>query len=564
MTRNIEKLHPNPCSSTVPVPHWGMRVLRMTGEGWLRLCVTKAESCNRAGEAISLYGMKRAVLPLVLAAGLAVPSVAAVRPPAVAGGFYPADPAKLRQMVTGFLNAAPKLPAAPSAMIVPHAGYVFSGSTAARAFVGLRGTHPRRVIILGPSHHMYFAGAALPATDITEFATPLGNVPLDQMAVRRLRHDPEFDGPAQAHVPEHSIEVELPFLQVATTGRVPIVPILVGPATTEAGARQIARRLVPLTGPGTVVIASSDFTHYGAVYHHVPFPKAGLVTRLLALGRATAGRAAAIDPDGFWQQVEVSNDDVCGAHPIEVLLQLLHHAFDGTGTLNAVTTSASPPPHNLHQVVTYAAVTYTGTWHRWQPDPNPPRLGRLTAPEKTALLDLARAAFRSYLGHGPELANWFATHRVKGNLAAIAGAFVTLTRKGLPPGANLRCCMGSIVGREPLADAVIHAAVSASHDPRFPPLRLNELDGLHLEISVLSPLHRVPGPGMIRLGTDGVVLEKGPYRAVYLPQVARETGWSRDELLSHLAVKAGLDPDDWRSGATFQVFTAQVFGAAFR
>ncbi|NOZ79832.1 MAG: AmmeMemoRadiSam system protein B [Acidobacteria bacterium] len=506
--------------------------------------------------------MNRAVLAFVIPFGMAVSTMASVRPPAVAGGFYPADPAGLRLMVTEFLDAAPKPPSPPEAMIVPHAGYIFSGRTAARAFAGLIGTRPRRVILLGPSHHMYFAGAALPEAGTTAFATPLGNVPLDQMAVRRLRHFSEFDGPSAAHTREHSIEVELPFLQVATGGGVPIVPILVGPATTETGARKIARRLAPLLGPGTVVIASSDFTHYGAVYNHVPFPKKGLIPRLLDLGRATAGRAAAIDPDGFWQQVEVSDDDVCGAQPIEVLLQLLKRTFNGIGKVIAVTTSAANN-RNLDQVVTYAAVTFNGGWHAWHTGPTPPKLGRLTGKEKRALLELARAAFRSHLGHGAELARWFATHRVDGNLSAIAGTFVTLTRKGLPAARNLRCCMGSIVGREPLADAVIHAAVSAAHDPRFPPLKLGELGGLHIEISVLSPLRRIPGPGMIRLGTDGVVLKKGPYQAVYLPQVARETGWSREELLSHLAVKAGLDADAWRRGATFQVFTAQVFGAPF-
>lgn len=505
--------------------------------------------------------MRRALLLTFAIAVSASIATASIRQPAVAGGFYPADAAQLRQMVTGFLAKAPKPSSAPAAIIVPHAGYVFSGSTAAIAFRGLEGVKVRRVILLGPSHHMYFAGAALPATGVTAFATPLGDEPIDRAAVARLGHFGEFHGPATAQDPEHSLEVEIPFLQL-TVGRVPIVPILVGPGTDEAGAAGIARRLAPLLGPGTVVIASSDFTHHGEAYRHTVFPKQGLVTTLLRLGRATAGRAAAIDPDGFWQQVQVSGDTVCGQHPIEVLLDLLSHAFDGTGRVRAVTTSAATVP-NLDQVVTYAAVTFTGSWHPWHKGAPPPRLGSLSKSEQAALLDLARAAFRCHLDHGPELADWFADHKIAGNLAATAGAFVTLNHEHRPAAQALRCCMGSIVGREPLVDAVVHAAVSAAHDPRFPPLREDEFAGLDLEISVLSPARRIAGPEAFRLEQEGVVLTKGYHRAVYLPQVARETGWDRETLLSHLAVKAGLKPDGWRRGATFQAFTAQVFGGKF-
>ncbi len=501
------------------------------------------------------------MLAALLAAAVPAGVPAAVRPAAVAGGFYPADRARLQQMVRTFLAQAPAPARPPVAIIVPHAGYVFSGATAAKAFRGLEGGHPHRVILLGPSHHEYFSGAALPDPGTDGFATPLGIEPLDTAVLRRLRRDPLFSGPSSAHRPEHSLEVELPFLQL-TVGRVPIVPILVGPGTDQAGALAIARRLAPFVGPGTVIVASSDFTHHGRAYDHVVFPREHLVPDLIELGKATAGRAAAVDPDGFWQQVTVSGDTVCGLHPIEVLLDLLRHQLSGSGKVLAVTTSAAVRP-DPDRTVTYAAVAFTGAWHAWRDDPPPPELGTLSRAERTALLDLARATFRSHLGHGPELARWFASHRVSGNLAAVAGAFVTLDRKRLPPGQNLRCCMGSIVGREPLVDAVIRAAVSAAHDPRFPPLRRDELGGLDLEISVLSPLHRVPGPASIRLGKDGVVLEKGYHRAVYLPQVARETGWSRAELLSHLAVKAGLDPDDWRHGARFEVFTAQVFGGPF-
>ena len=482
---------------------------------------------------------------------------AAVREPAVAGGFYPADPERLRAMVDGLLDKAPRPASPPAAVIAPHAGSVFSGAVAAEAFAGWRGVKARRVIVLGPSHHVGFSGAALPASGVTAFATPLGNLPLDGAAIERLRKMPGFDGPPDAHGPEHSIEVELPFLQ-RTVGNVPIVPILVGPRTDPQTVRGLARALAPLLGEGTLVVASSDFTHHGAAYGWTPFPREGLGERLLALGRATAGRAAAIDPLGFREQVEVSGDTVCGRHPIGVLLELLAHAFDGTGRLLDVTTSGHVSG-NWSQCVTYAAVAFDGAWRRWRDDPAPPELGTLSAGERRALLRLARATLETHTAHGPELANWFAHHRVEGNLAAIAGAFVTLNHRGRPAAEALRACMGSIVGVRPLAEQVIESAVMAAHDPRFPELEAAELPKLVVEISVLSPLKRVPGPEAIRLGTHGVVLRKDGHGAVYLPQVATETGWDLETFLSHLSVKAGLPPDAWRHGARFEVFTAQVF-----
>ncbi len=481
----------------------------------------------------------------------------AVREPVAAGGFYPGEQGQLRAMVDEVLERAPVRGGAPRAVIVPHAGYVFSGPVAAEAFRCWKGVQARRVILLGPSHHVGFSGAALPAKDITGFATPLGVLPVDRAAVRRLRTRPEFDGPARAHEPEHSLEVELPFIQ-RTLGKVSIVPILIGARTDRDTATRIARALTPLLGPDTFIVASSDFTHHGASYGYSPFPLEGLGKRLVELGRATAGRAAALDPLGFREQVEVAGDTVCGAQPIEVLLELVSHAFTGSGRVLDVATSGQVSG-DWSRCVTYAAVAFDGAWSSWREDGERPQLGSLTPQEKRALLGLARATFETHTGHGPELARWFEGHHVKGNLAAIAGAFVTLNHKGRPKAEALRACMGSIVGVRPLAEQVIRSAEMAAHDPRFRELQNEELPHLSVEVSVLSPLKRVAGPGAIRLGLHGVVLRKGRHGAVYLPQVATETGWDLETFLSHLSAKAGLDPDAWRTGAQFEVFTAQVF-----
>ncbi|MGE5235217.1 MAG: AmmeMemoRadiSam system protein B [Acidobacteriota bacterium] len=484
---------------------------------------------------------------------------AEVRRPAVAGSFYPGDRPRLEADVRGYLRGE-EAGGAPIAVIVPHAGYIFSGATAGRAFAGLAHATVRRAILLGPSHHAGFSGGALPAAGVTAFATPLGDLPIDLAAVAKLRGSPEFSGPPAAHEPEHCLEVELPFLQ-ETVGAVPIVPVLVGHATDRETAIAMAHRLAALLDPTTIVVVSSDFTHHGATYGYAPFGRdRGVGKALLELGRETAGRAAAIDADGFWQQVEVSGDTVCGARPISVLLELLRHAFNGHGQVLAVTTSGEVSG-TWSQVVTYAAVSFTGSWSAWRDERNDPALTSLDADEQKAVLSLARATLETHLTHDGALAHWFAGHPIAGNLAALAGVFVTLHNTGARAvrEGRLRGCIGVMEAREPLVDAVVHAATSAAHDPRFPALQPDELSTISLEVSVLSPMTRVAGPEAIEMGVHGVVLGKGGRRAVFLPQVATETGWTRDVFLSQLAVKAGLPPDAWHHGATFEVFTAQVF-----
>jgi AmmeMemoRadiSam system protein A len=193
-------------------------------------------------------------------------------------------------------------------------------------------------------------------------------------------------------------------------------------------------------------------------------------------------------------------------------------------------------------------------------------LGDLTSEQGEALLGLARATLESHLEHGASLARWFAAKGSGVDYRALAGAFVTLHNVGerARRSGRLRACMGVIEARQPMLDAVVHAAVSAIYDPRFPRVTAAELDQLELEVSVLSPTRTVPGPEAIRVGQHGVVLSKGGKRAVFLPQVAPEQGWDRDTMLDHLARKAGLPTDGWRSGARFELFTAQVFSEEAR
>jgi AmmeMemoRadiSam system protein B/AmmeMemoRadiSam system protein A len=486
---------------------------------------------------------------------------AATRPAVVAGSFYSGDAADLRVQVVEMLAiASDREPS--RALVVPHAGYVYSGAVAGRAFATLDAGSVRRVILLGPSHHEAFSGGALPARSIDSFSTPLGKVAVDTRAVEALRADPEFRGPASAHGPEHCLEVELPFLQIAVPGA-RIVPILVGAGTTGDMARRMARALAPLLDDHTVVVVSSDFTHHGDRYRWAPFSGPEVGDQLIRLGRATAGRLAAIDPAGFNHQVEVSGDTVCGARPAALLVELLAHAFAGAGEVLDVTTSGHRTG-NWDLSVTYAAVAFAGTWTAWSSPASAPPLPAISATEGARVVALARASLESYLLHDGSIAEWYASPHDPTVSTALAGAFVTLNHRGRKPGdpGRLRACMGVIEAEQPLEDAVVQAAVWAARDPRFPRLQADELNGLEVEVSVLSPARPVPGPHDIVVGEHGVILKKDGHRALFLPQVAAEQGWDRTTMLDHLARKAGLPDDGWRKGADFQVFTAQVFGEA--
>jgi AmmeMemoRadiSam system protein B/AmmeMemoRadiSam system protein A len=485
---------------------------------------------------------------------------ASVRSPAVAGAFYTDDAAALRLQVEQFLDRAGPVVPGVRAAVAPHAGLMYSGQLAATALASVGASEPKTVILLGPSHYMGFEGGALPAPGVTAFATPLGKVPLDTDRLKILRKNPDFDGPHRAHDREHCLEVELPFLQiVAPEARV--VPVLVGFDTDRETARRMARALTEIIDENTVVVASTDFTHHGERYRYAPFDgRKDLGDALLNLGRATADRIAAMDPDGFWNQVEVSGDTVCGRRPIGVLTELLAHAFDGKGSVLGVNTSGHISG-SFDLSVTYASVVFAGSWNAWTDQPEAAVLGTLTDAQQHALLTLARATLNSHLAHDQSLANWYAMYGDLEGLDALAGAFVTVhnTGKRAKREGKLRACMGVIEAKQPAADAVMSAAVSAVYDPRFPRLQLDELDEMELEVSILSPTHEVPKPEDIEVGVHGVVLRKGKRSAVYLPQVAPEQGWSREEMLDNLARKAGLPSDGWHQGTTFEVFTAQVF-----
>jgi AmmeMemoRadiSam system protein B/AmmeMemoRadiSam system protein A len=495
-----------------------------------------------------------AVVPLVLvAAGAAAQEV---RPPAVAGEFYPASAGALRAAVDELLAAAPpRQGPAPVALIVPHAGYVFSGQVAADAFRQAEGEEYETVVILGPNH-----------TDPTfdrvglyrgrAFRTPLGEVAIDEaLAGAIVAADRDAVWHNRVHAREHAIEVLLPFVQ-RLFPRSTFVPIVLGTADPEVCTR-LGRTLARLVeGRRALVVASSDLAHY---------PRAADARRV---DRETLEAILSFDA---WRVRETLARHLahgtpgvvtgaCGEGPILAVLAAARALGATSGRVVSYATSADSPAGDPARVVGYGAVALT----RDQTDRTGLSIdqrafdgaaaaeagGALTSAERRALVSYARETIRRFVTTGtaplargapPRLERW-------------QGVFVTLRRDGA-----LRGCVGRLLPDGPLYWLTGAMALqAATKDPRFPPVRARELSGLTIEVSLLTPLREVASPEEIRLGQDGVVLVKDGRSAVFLPEVPVEQGWSRGELLEALCAKADLGRGCWRKGARLAVFQTDV------
>ncbi|HNR97782.1 MAG TPA: AmmeMemoRadiSam system protein B [Planctomycetota bacterium] len=492
----------------------------------------------------------------------------AVREPAVAGAFYPAGPEALRSAIEGCLRVQPDFgDLRPSALIAPHAGYVYSGKCAGAAYSLLRGMKFARVILLGPSHYGRFRGAALP--DYAAFRTPLGVVPVDVEAVAALRAQAFFSFQGEADRREHSLEVQVPFLQ-AVLPPFKLLPILVG-ALDGGDAAQAAAALAPFAGEDALVVASSDFTHFGARFGFTPFTRdieAGI--RALdfgALAPILAGKQAA-----FSDYIARTGATVCGRDPIGVLLEIVARRPGSAGapgvllsyaTSGEMTGARSDAALLSQGSVSYASVAFCRPGAvkgggAVEPLDLLPRDRKIARESEKKLLALARGVIVRYLdGERHEdpgaYVDWAA---LPPEARFKAGAFVTLKKRG-----ELRGCIGTIMPEEALWEAVVKNAINAAaRDRRFAPVAKEEAGEISIEISVLTPPREVKSPEEFTVGRHGILMEKAGRRAIFLPQVAPEQGWNREQTLDHLAVKAGLAPEAWREGTRFWVFEAQVFG----
>ena len=475
----------------------------------------------------------------------------------IAGSWYPGNPDRLKAMIDSFLAPCP-VPEKPyNVVVVPHAGYPYSGPTAGYAYAAIDRKAVRRVILLAPSHRYAIRDlAVMPMADAV--STPLGTIPVDAAMRDALLRSPFFRADDGVHRLEHSTQIQYPFLQHCL-GEFSILPIITG-GLSGAAADGIARALKPFLTDDVLLVVSSDFIHYGRDFDYEPFPQeTEAKTRALNLDAADAIRLR--DVGRFERIVDESGATICGREPIRAALRMIP---DGcTGSVLHYATS-SDESRDFSRFVCYCAIGFRAEFppvpERTEPAAVKDGSGGLSDSDKRFLLDLARRAIQYALN-----TRMIATADALGvNQDALSpalrknmGAFVTLSLK---QNHRLRGCIGEIQPYRPLWKAVLGRAIDAAfRDPRFLPLTAEEFKDVEIEISALTPAVPVESWHDIVIGRHGMTLTKHGRSAVFLPQVAPEQGWGIEETLTNLAMKAGLPPDAWREGASFTVFEAIVF-----
>jgi len=485
-----------------------------------------------------------------------------VRQPAVAGQFYPGEQEKLKSQVKGFLDQvreeaeqARQATATLRALMVPHAGYPFSGPVAAHGYSLLKNKPAGTVVLLGNAHSAPFSGIALDRNDA--WKTPLGTVPVaTELADRLVSTSSLINYNRQAHAQEHSLEVQLPFLQTVLENDFRILPILFGADSSldqEAGS-QLASLLEQLLPKDSLVIASSDMSHYPAYADANQIDRATLEVIEKGDSQALYDHLREVESRGIPEE----HTALCGEDAVRSTMQL--HELAGGGKIKALhyANSGDTAVGDKSGVVGYGTVAFwasstSATHNTGEEEQSEKPSDELTEEQKQLLLQIAKQTVEAYVTNGQKPEFDITDRRLHWK----EGAFVTLKQNG-----RLRGCIGQIVPTDkPLWQVVRDQAVeAASEDPRFPPVEPSELDGLSYEVSVLSQPVRIDDWRKVEPGKHGVIVRQGFKSGVYLPQVASEAGWGREQFLSHLcANKAGLSPDCYKSEAVeIRIFTAQV------
>lgn len=469
-------------------------------------------------------------------------------------GWYPSDANALdRQIEDLFQNAEVQPIDNVIGLILPHAGYVYSGRTAA---AGLKTTNKtyQRIVVIGATHRLGMEEIlSVPAA--THYETPLGQVPLDLELIDKLLEYSIFCHVPQAHEynrggQEHSVQIELPLLQHKQKD-FKLAPIVAGQCSPETVAKAAAI-LKSLVDADTLVVASSDFVHYGPNYGYVPF-REDVPEQIKKLDMGAYEHITRLDGRGFLEYRRKTGATICGFVPIAILLSML----DDSAQAHLIQYATSGElTGDFTNSVSYLSVAFSGTWSASSnvvPDANN---AKLTEQDKQQLLALARQTIVYALKNRrvPEASDLGVTPTPA--MKTPRAAFVTLKKH-----AQLRGCIGDIFPQRPLYKSVILNAIHACvNDGRFPPVSQEECEDITIDISALTPPAPVESSNQIRIGIDGVVLNKDGRSAVFLPQVAPEQGWDLDQTLTHLSQKAGLPEDAWKKGASFLVFQADVFG----
>ena len=467
----------------------------------------------------------------------------------LAGNWYPADACALNRQIGGFFEKAEVEPINNViALILPHAGYQYSGQTAA---FGLKSTNRqyKRMIVIGPSHYVPMEDV-LSVPRVTHYETPLGQIPLDVEFINKLLEHPIFQNIPQANEKEHSTQIQVPLLQYAQKD-FKLVPIVAGDCSEET-ITKAGDILKSLIDNDTLVVASSDFTHFGPNYGYIPF-RENIPEQLKQLDMGAFEYIKALDFKGFLEYRSRTGTTICGYIPISILLSMLDKSVEVK--LIKYTTSGEVTGDYTNSV-SYFAIAFSGKWGQSSAIKPEAKANELSKEDKKQLLALARKSLVYFLQkrRAPEVSELNVT--VSDAMKLQRAAFVTLKENS-----QLRGCIGDIFPWQPLYKSVISNAINAGvNDWRFSPVTEAECNNITIEISALTPPAPIASSNEIRIGTDGVVLNKNGHSAVFLPQVAPEQGWNVNQMLTQLSLKAGLPPDAWKEGASFLVFQADVFG----
>jgi AmmeMemoRadiSam system protein B/AmmeMemoRadiSam system protein A len=470
-------------------------------------------------------------------------SVKIDRQPSVAGSFYPSDKNELSKMLEGFFEKAPNvLTQQPLALIVPHAGYVFSGAVAAAAYKQIDPDRIfKHVFLIGASHTMFFDGVSVYSQG--DFITPLGKVTVDTLSAfldtqyKFIINDP---GP---HIKEHSLEVQLPFLQYWLKNKFSIVPIIIGGESQET-CRKLASALEPYFNEENLFVISTDFSHY-PTYEDAKLSDKAMSNAVLTNSSGKFLKAKAEDENRNIPNLVTA---MCGWTSVLSLLYITEKQNDVTYKEIIYKNSGDSDYGDKEKVVGYTAICAVGT--KIAQDKI---TFQLTDEDKMELLRIARNAIHCRL-EGKTLSD-INEKTFSEDLLITTGAFVTLKENG-----ELRGCIGNFQPNEPLYKVIQSMAIaSATEDYRFAPLKLTEIPIVEIEISVLTPLQKIKSIDEIVMGRHGIYIRQGNRSGTFLPQVATETGWSKEEFLGHCAQdKAFIGYNGWKN-ADIYIYEAFVF-----
>ena len=486
-----------------------------------------------------------------------------VRPPAVAGSFYPGSPVELAKILAKYFHDAPKpnLAGKPLAIIAPHAGYVYSGEIAAKGYKILVGEDYSTVVVISPSHTTYFKGVSVFGGKA--YSTPLGNIPVDRELTEKivasggpvaLSDRGHYKGAGQS---EHALEVQLPFLQVAL-GKFSLVAIVMGDqdlqtctALGNAIGNAIGNRR------DVLIVASSDLSH---------FHNQATASRLDSV---VARDIKGYDVAQLFEDLDNQKAEACGGGPIITAMIAARELGASQATVTGQGDSGDAAGDKSSVVGYLSAVITSGggekiydigedTGEEQKSDTiqqKPPGSGAefgLSSEDKSMLLYIARDAIKSRL-EGKEI---YFPEKMSDALSLPLGAFVTLKK-----GDELRGCIGTFRSSEPLYHVVAEMARQAAFsDFRFDPVVKSEINAIDIEISVLTPMKRIYDTDSVEVGRDGLYIRRGNNSGVLLPQVPVEQGWDRTTFLDHTCLKAGLPSSSWKDERTeLYIFQAEIF-----